>query len=605
MKIIKTQMKYYIYSSVIYILLLASCTNNDNYIQQQDIDFVESFKTPNKNKHLAIIDSVLKNGKYNEGRTALLHLKKGTLLSILERYNKSIVALETALIVFKKNEDKKHLTKTYWMLGNANAFLSNKVLSNKQLLTALQYSQEINDKKSEANIYGSLSQIHYLFNDFEKSINYTNSAIQIYETLKDTLGLSSTYNNLAIIYKNIGNYDDALNYNIQSLELNIALKDSSAIAKSHNNIGSLALLLNNYSDAKSHFLEAISINKKIALLNSTPLKNLGDLYLNQNNLEQAETYYLDALAIENKKSNIKSKLDLNDKLLEISLKKRDFQKAIVYQKERDALRNEINIKDNEEKRSLLKSQYQLSQKKQELKQIQNINKKNRIIFLSSFGFLLLLTILIFQQGRNRKLKNEKQKIILEQKVLRSQMNPHFIFNVLSSIQNSLMDNNPIKSATYLSNFAKLFRQNFDFIDKKKISLRDEIDVLENYISAQKLRYKDKFEYQLIVSDSIDLDATEIPPLILQPFLENAIEHGFKNKKELGKITLTITKESEYICYEIVDNGKGFDTTKKTSKTHALDIFIKRLKLLQKGDEKSFEINSSNAGTQVKFKLQND
>ncbi|WP_298781859.1 histidine kinase [uncultured Polaribacter sp.] len=605
---INKSINYFKYFLITYLFISTSCNQNTTTlkkIEQDDIDFIESFKQNNTKEHLIKVDSLLNANDQSEERVALLYLKKGILHSILQEDEKSIVNLEIALKKFKKFNNKKYITETHWLLGSSNAYLSNRVEANKHLLIALQFSKEINEKKTEANVYGTLAHTHYLYEDYSKSIDYNITAINIYKNLKDTLGISSTYNNLAIIYKNIGNYKEALNYNIKSLEINRKQKDTNAIAKSHNNIGNLLKVINNNKEAIKHFKKAIVLNKKKEILNSSPLRNLGDLFLENKNIIQAKLNYTQALDIENSKSSTAMKLVLNTKLLEIALEEKDYERAIFHQQKYDSLNNIQIKKDTQEKLDLVENQYQLSTSQQKLKQQQKINKKNRIIFLIVIGLLLLFALSSFQFRKNKKLKIEKEKMYLEQKVLRSQMNPHFIFNVLSSIQNSLMDNDPIKSATYLSRFAKLFRQNFDFINKKTIPLRDEIDVLENYISAQKLRYKDKFEYEVYVSDTINIDTTEIPPLLLQPFLENAIEHGFKNKKELGKIILNITKKNNAIWYEIIDNGKGFDSTKKSTKTHALDVFKKRLKLLGNDDEKSFEINSSNKGTSIKFRLKND
>ena len=217
-------------------------------------------------------------------------------------------------------------------------------------------------------------------------------------------------------------------------------------------------------------------------------------------------------------------------------------------------------------------------------------------------YFILLSIQFY---KNKTLKDEKEKLKLEQKVLRSQMNPHFIFNALSAIQNSLLDNEPLKSAGYLSRFAKLIRQNFDFINEKTILLADEIDALRNYMETQQLRYKDKFNYEINIHADIDINKVEIPPLLLQPFVENAIEHGFKNKTDKGLIQITFSKKEDAICYKIVDNGKGFDVNHKTEKIHAIDIFKKRLKLRENDEIKTFKISSSDKGTIIKFCLKND
>jgi sensor histidine kinase YesM len=125
------------------------------------------------------------------------------------------------------------------------------------------------------------------------------------------------------------------------------------------------------------------------------------------------------------------------------------------------------------------------------------------------------------------------------------------------------------------------------------------------METQQLRYDNKFDYEINIHADIDINEVEIPPLLLQPFVENAIEHGFKNLNKKGLLKITFSRGEGTICYEIVDNGKGFDLAYKDGKIHAIDIFKKRLKLLGNNDEKFFEIDSSREGTIIKFCLKND
>ncbi len=584
--------------------LLLGCnrTSTTVKISEEDIEFVESLKHQDKQKHLASVDSVLNVHDNNEAELALLHFKKGILLSQLNQDKKALEHLNRALVFFEKAQNRKYLLETYWLMGTSNAFLSNTAIANKQLLTALQYSKETNDKKTEAKIYGSLSHTQFLSKDYITAIEYTKKSIDIYKAINFTLGLSSAYNNLAIIYKNIGDYENALLYDINSLEINILNKDSISIAKSYNNLGNVYVGLQNNVKAISNFRKAIQLNQKKNILNSSPLINLGNLYLKNKKLDDAKDCYLKALSIENQKNNVPVQLDLSNKLLELTLQKRDFENAIFYQKQSDSLNVIQTLKDEQEKLILLKDQYQLATSKQNLKIEQQINKKNKIIFLVALALLVLLGLFWIQYIRNKILTAEKDKILLEQKLLRSQMNPHFIFNTLSSIQSSLLNENPVKSVKYLSRFAKLIRQNFDFVQQRTISLEDEIDALKNYLDTQKMRFQEKFDYVINIAPDIDTYQTKIPPLLLQPFVENAIEHGFKNKKDKGKITIDIIPKENHIQYQIMDNGKGFDTTQKDGKEHAISIFKKRLKLMGNKDENSFEIVSSKAGTTIKFSL---
>jgi len=244
------------------------------------------------------------------------------------------------------------------------------------------------------------------------------------------------------------------------------------------------------------------------------------------------------------------------------------------------------------------------------KELELSKERNRnIIITSVILFFLFFFGLLFlaQRTKNKALKANQQRLVLEQKVLQSQMNPHFVFNVLSAIQNSLLDNNPIKSAGYLSNFAKLIRQNFNFIQKEKISLEDDLDALNNYIKTQQFRFNDSFDYKIDVEENIDIESVFIPPMLLQPFVENAIEHGLKSIDYKGFLEVKIQEIENKIHFTITDNGVGYLPKNDTKEDHAIAIFKKRITLMGNNDECSFEINNNpnSSGTQVKFCLKND
>jgi len=196
------------------------------------------------------------------------------------------------------------------------------------------------------------------------------------------------------------------------------------------------------------------------------------------------------------------------------------------------------------------------------------------------------------------------------------MNPHFIFNSLTAIQNTILKNDQLKSAELIAVFSKLIRQNLDFSNRNRIRLTEEVDMLTNYITTQQFRFENIFTYKINIDDEINCDGVEIPPMLIQPFVENAIEHGLKNKKKGGKIEINFIKKTEdELCIIIKDNGLGYYISKKEKKekinidkTHALDIFKKRLEIRQKNEEKSFNItelvNNKNKiiGTKVTFCL---
>ena len=588
-------------------LLLLICSlcircGNTEEVKTSHTGYLKSLNKETIIESINYVDSLLLVPNNTVKRQGLLYLKKGINMSKLQKDELAIVNYTKALSFFKKLNYDDLIGDTYWHLASTNTYLSNISLANEQLLIAQEYSKNNHNKELEAKVYGTLAHIQFLYKDYNQAIEYTKKAIAINESENDTLGLSATYDNLAIIYKNTGNFIGAIDYNLKALDLSLLQKDQSGIAKSYNNLGLTSEKFNQTTEAYGYFQKAISINTEINSTNTSAHRNLALLLLEHNELEEAEFYYKKSSQLERNSHRFGIQKHIYNKLLELSLKKEDFKSSIKYMIKRDSVESIFIQKQNDEKLSFVKNEHKAVARENTLKQENDIKNKNIIIFIVLSGFLLLLLIYVIQRHKNTNLKFVQEKLELEQSILRSQMNPHFIFNALSAIQNSLLDNNPIQSASYISRFAKLIRQNFDFINEKSILLAEEIDVLRNYMDTQKMRYQDRFDYEINVFADVDIQDTDIPPLLLQPFVENAIEHGFKNMDKIGWITITISKELDAISYTIKDNGRGFTSTNKDSKTHAIDIFKKRLKLLNNKDEESFVITSSEKGTTIKFSI---
>ena len=206
---------------------------------------------------------------------------------------------------------------------------------------------------------------------------------------------------------------------------------------------------------------------------------------------------------------------------------------------------------------------------------------------------------------------------MEMKALKAQMNPHFIHNALNSIQSLIINNRSQEASHYISKFAKLLRQVLENADKNLISLDKELYSLELYVDLEKLRMNMDIDYIENVDGNILSSEIKIPPLILQPFVENALWHGLSNKDGNKKITLSITEKENWIICEITDNGIGREKAaalaSKSATRHksmGLRITAHRIAMLQNSQtlESPVTINDlvnadgSAAGTEVTIKM---
>ncbi|MCD4682011.1 MAG: histidine kinase, partial [Bacteroidales bacterium] len=223
------------------------------------------------------------------------------------------------------------------------------------------------------------------------------------------------------------------------------------------------------------------------------------------------------------------------------------------------------------------------------KELQEDRAQRSILFLIGSGILIVLIILIaILLIRQNKFRIEQEKTNLQQKLLRSQMNPHFIFNSLSSIQGFITEKDPRTASRYLSKFAKLIRNILDSSVEEFIPLVEEIATIENYLELQKVRYEGKFDYSIEVDENIDSETMTIPPMLAQPFIENSIEHGFKHKDEKGNIKIQFGLNGNLIRFEVEDDGVGREKAKeiqyrqdKDHRSMATDITHERLQVLNK------------------------
>ncbi len=553
----------------------------------------------NPTQTIIYIDSFV-NESHSKNDYPYLIYHKAFAYKKIKDYKNATKYFKESLSLFPKNHE--YHIKALLYLSSIKRDLNNYIEATELALKAKSLAEEYNLPKKiiQANSY--LSHIHFLNKDYDNALHYLLHSIDINSKINDSIGLSITFNNLAIVYKNIGDFNKAIEFNNKALSISILKKDTVGIGKSYTNIGRLYERKGYKNTALEYYEKAIKINAKAGITNSIPYRNISDMYFVNKKYVESENYLLKALQIERKNKKGRILPNIFKSLHNIALYQKDFKKALLYQSKADSLNNLRLKRENEEKIKALENQHLLFQKEKKLKQEKSINFKNKIIFIAVALVIFLLVIYLYQKNRNTALKLEKEKIRLEQKVLRSQMNPHFIFNSLSAIQNSLLDNDPIKSATYLAKFAKLIRQNFDFINRKTITLEEEIDSLKNYMDTQKLRFQDKFDYQFVLSEDIDPYSIEIPPLLLQPFVENSIEHGFKNKKDKGEIIITIEALGNRIYYTITDNGHGFENLDNDKKEHAIDIFRKRINFLNAKNKHRFTIESNSNGTTVKFCL---
>lgn len=188
---------------------------------------------------------------------------------------------------------------------------------------------------------------------------------------------------------------------------------------------------------------------------------------------------------------------------------------------------------------------------------------------------------------------QNQQLLLEQKLLITQMNPHFIFNSIQNIRSLINNKQNNEAVNYLGKFSKLTRQILENSNQNYISLEEEVEMIENYLSIQQLLYENKFNFSVHVEEGIDTESIFLPPMLAQPFIENAIKHGLSNTLSNGKIVVHFYLKENKLFFEVTDNGKGFDTEKTVSNHKSLAMTITKERLVSYTKNKDFIVQTDN------------
>jgi LytS/YehU family sensor histidine kinase len=227
-----------------------------------------------------------------------------------------------------------------------------------------------------------------------------------------------------------------------------------------------------------------------------------------------------------------------------------------------------------------------------------------ILVVFAVGFVLLLWRSRKQAAKLKEESTLKQLVQTELRSIRSQFNPHFVFNALSSIQGLITKNDSQNASKYLIEFSNLMRDSLKASDKEFVNIFTEIKILENYLALEKLRFG--FDYQIKVSREIDASAIEMPALFLQPLVENAVKHGISALQENGQLIVLFEKLDNDMVVTVNDNGKGFNPNDNAN-GFGLQLTKERIKLLNQtlnGQHIEFLVKRTDNVTQVIIHFKN-
>ena len=591
-------------------------------------------------KHLAISYGLLKKD-LNVSNLSLRHLNASkqtkinrliseacidrSLVMMFSQFKDSaIYYADLASMYAKRSDSKESLAKAFHHQARVFIFYQNYVDAVNKEFEFLSISRELDNNYFMLLAYGSIAEISFkVGNNFESNL-YLNKAQSIALKLKDSRANAILNILSAKLLFTTNKQSKALDLIEGSYSELIKFKDNKSLGICLNLLGELATNKGDFNQATNYFNSALTYLQSPEDKNEVELiyQNIGRVYLKKGELDQA-VFYCER-AVENAQNLDQIASSQSYKLLSQAYsKKGDLNQALYYQSLYLAVIEKSSItKDGSkvlqltesnlrEEREILISKQKKSIQTQEMVKIE-MTRNLLIVLLLVFFLIVILVFLIFRNRQN-KLKQSQKESEMSQSLLRSQMNPHFIFNAMSGIQSYIYTHEPEKSSQFLVNFSRLIRLILENSSKEFIPLELEVEIIEKYLTTQKMRFEDRFEYELIIDQELLVKQVLVPPMITQPFIENAIEHGQLHTIEKGKISIQISELGDILQIVILDNGVGRKASRKVQKikahtSMAIDITRERIRIInQKFKTKGSLIikdadESKEIGTEVIIKV---
>lgn len=502
----------------------------------------------------------------------------GMLYQICGYYDSAVPYLDSSRAMFERMGDQTGLIFVRNNLALAMIRKGNYADGLKYYQENLSYAKSNNELENMVLAYNNMGIAYFDWGKHKQALKYYHHALKVLEDLKEEERTGPVYNNIGEAYFDMGEIDKAFVYFNKAQVINKKYGKKRSILISMVNIGKIFYTNKKYDKAYAKYIEALKISESIPDLEHIALINirLGILFNSLNDYKKAKPYLQKGLKTSLANGKSKTILEAYKAYIDYYRGIKDAEKIYEYGNLFISLNDSLFNETSLSKISELETKYKTAEKEKEIvvlkseQQVQEMEiqqQKNFKYGLVVLMIILLLTsLLLFNRYKLKKEKEkseiEKAKIKIEQRLLHSQMNPHFIFNSLNSINSFIGENNTKEAQAYLIKFAKLMRLILENSRKVMVALEDEVHALKLNMELERLRFDDLFDFKIEIDPKIDPEYIYLPPMLIQPFIENAIMHGIKGKEGKGLVTLNIKAESDFLICIVEDNGVGREKTFK-------------------------------------------
>ncbi len=455
---------------------------------------------------------------------AILNLHMGKFMDAQNEFLKNLEYAKKNGLLFYEAEAMRGLADTYNAIGAKENEIKYAGLYLEKLI-------ELGQKPLIASAFFRLGEIYLVDSIFDTSADYYNNSFEVYQELHDTTMMAHSLLRIAwveYLRKNLDTSADIFKTALQFAEI---ANNPTQITNAFGNLGTIYRDKGDDSTALEFYQKSIEISRKAKdYYNlSWVFQDMSNMYALKGDLEKAFGYFR------------------------------------MYKTYNDSVETYRYRRGLEQARML----YESERKQQELQMLSLKLQQHRYIFYGIAALIVLLVIiviLVFRQikvNTKRKMAEMNQKIAeMTQKNLQQQMNPHFIFNTLNSIQYYMYQHDKMATNDYMSKFSRLMRKTLENSRFTAIPVKDELEALTLYLELEALRFKNKFNYTVTVDEDIDVVMHKIPTMLIQPYVENAICHGLMHKEAQGTVSVELKLEENTIVCTIQDNGIGREAALK-------------------------------------------
>jgi tetratricopeptide (TPR) repeat protein len=627
-----------------------------------------------------IADSIYFYANRANLESSRIHYVNGVAISTLSlgvseiyrrNYPKAEKYIRESIPKLETSHDDRSLAWCYLYLGQILYFKTEFSNADTAYEKASLLLRKVNGNEGAGRLCAYKSVLYTAMGEYGKGFEYCRKSLDIREKMNDHMCVLFSYKNFGNLYKAAGDYETALSYYYQSLQY---ARDHNLEWDENEQLGSIFCNLKKYDSSFYYLFQALrkypqnpdlwlglsetylagkaydssfkislilmnkyrTFNDKVHLM--TALTDAGKALEGKHNNQSALAYASEGLSLAilaNAKPVMVDGYQLVAKIYS-NLGKAD--SAYSYLNKYSLLRDSVltnkflsrlNYYENEAREEKKQAQLDLLDKDNRIEKAR-IGQQSLInaILIGSLFTIILLSIIVFRnillRRKNEKLENKRQLAELQQKAselrmqsLRAQMNPHFIFNSLNSINRFILQSDKSQASEYLTKFSRLVRLILQNSQIALVPLAMEIETLQLYLELEVVRFNHRFEYQIDVDKNIELDFIKVPPLMMQPYVENAIWHGLMHKVDKGQLYIQVYPENGCLFLVIRDNGIGRKQASlfsgKSSSRHlsmGLKITAERIDLLQQSEDRKSEVvindlmnaDGSSGGTEVVVKI---